>query len=1211
MSDAIILGAPRGIDYTKDFEYTTNSTSCLITKYIGTKKDVVVPSKIEGKPVVLQNSVNNASGVFTGNKNITSVKFNGGVSIANDNMSWMFHNCSNLINAPVIPANVTNMTSTFFICSNLVNAPVIPAKVTNMRSTFVGCSNLINAPAIPTNVIDMCYTFNGCDNLINAPVIPANVTSMAYTFSGCYNLINAPVIPAKVTNIYCTFGSCSNLVNAPAIPANVTNMAWTFGNCTNLINAPVIPANVTNMHYTFGSCRNLVNAPVISANVTYMGSTFSGCSNLINAPVIPANVTNMCYTFNGCYILINAPVIPANVTNMAWTFGNCYSLINVPVISANVTYMGNTFSYCRNLVNAPIIPANVTYMGNTFNGCSNLTGNIRIKSNRINNTSMQRCFHGTSLPKNVYIPSQGYNAVANTWNAAFNTTYGINGKNGVTVIDDAALDWTYTTNDTATLLTKYTGTKADVVVPTTLAAKPTLLSTGVFKDTSVNSADLQGVNFANLDMANAFNSCTNLKSVKNMSPYINQANDAFHGCTNLTGVYAQNVTGGYEGSLGEIHNAVNMFRNCHNMTRVPDFDCLYADSTNIANYSHMFENCSKLAEYDCDFMGATFVSGGTADISYMFANCQNLTYSNSFGYTLLGNVNASHSFDNTGFKYLGQITDPNYLEATSKLGMGFANLNASYMFANCKNMVVADFGAKGTAGTGSANFTNAFYNCQNLTDVKNIPNGITSANYMFSNCRKLVNIGAFKNDVKAVAFMCRNCVSLKNAVEIPDGVTSMWGTYIDCTNLTNVPITAISLNAVDMDSMFQNCRNLVTAPIIPPNASVSSTFLNCTNLTGNIVIYVNKLTSYPSTFSGTTKAKNVYIYNANTTSNMWNVWNNTTSGVNGKNGVTLINMGAWENACWTYSTSGTNTLVTKYKGAPNEVFVPKVMNGRNVVLQNSAGSTSGVFTGNSSIKRVKFENGVNITNDNMGYAFYACYNLVSAPTIPANVTNMDRAFYACRNLISAPTIPVKVTNITAAFGGCHNLVSAPAIPNNVTNMYDAFDSCYSLKSAPAIPTNVTDISRAFSGCRNLVSAPAIPASVINMGTTFSDCNNLVSAPDMSNAVNVANIAWAFYNCQNLVNAPNMSNAKNVTNMVNTFRNCVNLTRGIRIGSNRINNTSMQNCFYGTTKAKNVYVPFTGYNAIANTYNAATNSTYGISGKNGVAAIYDINTSYEG
>ena len=1180
MGEAMIRGRRTRINYAKDWQYTTNDTATLVTKYIGNKTDVVVPSKINGKPVVMQNSASNTSGVFTNNRNIKSVKFSEGVGVANNDMSWMFSGCSNLVEAPVIPSNVTILYDTFQGCYDLINAPVIPSNVTNMAFTFKTCFNLVNIVAIPEKVTNMCGTFDGCSSLINVPDIPVSVTDVNSTFDDCRRLINAPVIHASVTDMTNTFQGCSNLINAPVIPASVTEMCGTFSGCANLVNAPIIPATVTNMSNTFKSCLNLVN--------------ISDLSNVVG-------VKNMTNTFNYCVSLINAPVIPINVTDMSSTFANCQNLINAPTIPANVTNVCSTFCNCRNLVNAPILPANVINVVNTFRNCTNLTGNIHIKSNRINNTSMRDCFFDTTLPKNVYIPSRGYNPIANTWKAAFNTTYGINGKNGVTVIDDAALDWTYTTNDTATLLTKYTGTKADVTVPTTLAAKPTMLSTAVFKGTSVNSVDLSGVNFANLNMANAFNGCTNLKSVKNTSVYINQANDAFHGCTNLTGVYAQNVTGGYEGSLGEIHNAVNMFRNCYNMTRVPDFDSLATDSTNKANYSRMFDNCYKLQSYTIgSIFSHYFLKLDTVDMSYMYANCQSLGWSNSMGLALYGNTNASHAFDNTGFKYLGQMTDPNYEESTSKLSLTYTNLNASYMFANCKNMVVADFQA---SGAGSANFAYAFSNCQNLTDVKNIPNGITSANYMFSNCRKLVNISAFKNDIRAVAFMCQNCTSLKNAVEISDGVTSMWATYVNCTNLTNVPITAISLGAVDMDGTFSNCRNLVTAPIIPPNVtSMSSTFTNCANLTGNVVIYTDKMRSYPSTFSGTTKAKNVYIYNTNTTSNMWNVWNNTSSGVNGKNGVTLINMGTWENTCWTYTTSGTNTLVTKYKGTPNDVYVPKVINGRNTVLQNNVNYQSGVFTNNRSITRVKFDSNVNIATGNMYYIFYNCRNLVNAPVIPVGVTNMQCAFSSCISLINAPIIPANVTNMAWTFQNCYNLIKSPVIPANVTNMCCTLENCTNLIHAPEIPANVTYMARTFQGCYNLVNAPFIPANVTSLSNAFHSCRNLINAPVIPEKV--TNMANTFENCYGIVNAPIIP--VNVTNMINTFRNCTSLTGNIRIMSNRINNISMQNCFNGTSKTKNVYIPFTGYNSVANTHNAAINSAYGINGKNGVT-IYDINT----
>ena len=73
-------------DYSQDWEYTTNSTATLVTKYIGTNTVVITPNKIKRRPVVLQNSANSSSGVFTYNRNITSVTFNNGVTVNNNCM---------------------------------------------------------------------------------------------------------------------------------------------------------------------------------------------------------------------------------------------------------------------------------------------------------------------------------------------------------------------------------------------------------------------------------------------------------------------------------------------------------------------------------------------------------------------------------------------------------------------------------------------------------------------------------------------------------------------------------------------------------------------------------------------------------------------------------------------------------------------------------------------------------------------------------------------------------------------------------------------------------------------------------------------------------------------------------------------------------------------------------------------------------------------
>ena len=166
-----------------------------------------------------------------------------------------------------------------------------------------------------------------------------------------------------------------------------------------------------------------------------MSYMFAYCYNLTNAPNIPNSVVRMTSTFYYCNNLTQAPVIPNSVVNMASTFRNCTKLQQAPNIPNSVMDMTNAFNGCTDLREVPNIPNSVTIMSNTFRNCVNLQGNIIIKSENISN--FRNCFTGySSKIKNVYIPYQYANGVnTKTYNAAFNTRYGINGKNGVTVYD--------------------------------------------------------------------------------------------------------------------------------------------------------------------------------------------------------------------------------------------------------------------------------------------------------------------------------------------------------------------------------------------------------------------------------------------------------------------------------------------------------------------------------------------------------------------------------------------------------------------------------------------------------------------------------------------------------------------------------------------------------------------------------------------------------
>jgi hypothetical protein len=85
----------------------------------------------------------------------------------------------------------------FFKCSDLVNAPELPATELEpycYLEMFLGCTSLVDAPALPaTELKTQCYKgmFQGCTALENAPELLApKLVSLCYwnLFKDCTNL---------------------------------------------------------------------------------------------------------------------------------------------------------------------------------------------------------------------------------------------------------------------------------------------------------------------------------------------------------------------------------------------------------------------------------------------------------------------------------------------------------------------------------------------------------------------------------------------------------------------------------------------------------------------------------------------------------------------------------------------------------------------------------------------------------------------------------------------------------------------------------------------------------------------------------------------------------------------------------------------------------------------------------------------------------------
>ena len=160
----------------------------------------------------------------------------------------MFQNCSNLTDAPELPATTLANDCYYFMfygCTSLVVAPELPATTLALRcyrGMFSGCIHLEDAPELPaTSMEQQCYyeMFRNCFSLVVAPKLSAtNLQDECYSsmFYGCLKLVVAPELPSLTLPQNCydlMFYDCSSLRYIKALftstPGNYYTSNWVYG----------------------------------------------------------------------------------------------------------------------------------------------------------------------------------------------------------------------------------------------------------------------------------------------------------------------------------------------------------------------------------------------------------------------------------------------------------------------------------------------------------------------------------------------------------------------------------------------------------------------------------------------------------------------------------------------------------------------------------------------------------------------------------------------------------------------------------------------------------------------------------------------------------------------------------------------------------------------------------------------------------------------
>lgn len=270
-----------------DFKYEKSEDGCIvITEFTGKKKEVVVPEKIAGHPVV---ALGNA--VFKGNKYIVSVTIPQSVKTIGDKC---FAQCQNLKTVEL--ANVNKMGVSLFADSNNLDTLKINGLVTLTEKQFekstiknISLSNVMK-------VDEACFrdseitslSVNGCDTIGERAFASTKLKSITiskvnyieeFAFWECKELESVDI--STVTSISAgIFVNCSklktlNFDNVQVIGQDV------FRDCTAL--SDVTLSNISYLpEFMFSNCKSLNNISIPEGCKEIRSFAFDNCSSLRN-----------------------------------------------------------------------------------------------------------------------------------------------------------------------------------------------------------------------------------------------------------------------------------------------------------------------------------------------------------------------------------------------------------------------------------------------------------------------------------------------------------------------------------------------------------------------------------------------------------------------------------------------------------------------------------------------------------------------------------------------------------------------------------------------------------------------------------------------------------------------------------------------------------------------------------------------------------------
>lgn len=442
-----------------EWEYEPGEDTYTLTKYTGNAVNVVIPSVINSRSVVI-----NGTNMFANNPNVQTVRFeDDSIKYFGNTVRYMFRNCPNLVSVPDLQEGLTDMSYIYYGCQSLQNVPAIPNSISNIQFSYA-YTDIREVPTIPTTVDSLYFTFAG-SKIKSFPEITNNIKNIAYAFAEAQQLtgdiyIHAEDFPvsamrncflntSKEKNVYIPYINNGNSY-ANTMAAAYHNSFGIFDRCGVTVYYDSGAWNssdweydeddtgITLRRYIGNNPNAIVPGCIDNKKVFSNGRLFSENGIIQSVKYEPGSyISNMTEDFFSCTNLREVGNLPYYANNLTNAFAECRQLTTLPDLHEGVEIIAGICRNCVSMVTLPNVPTSVTQMSYAFYGTEISRGDVYIKSRQIANAHIYASFGGESLyTRRVHVPARGINATHNTAAAAFNDVYGIDGKNNVSVITD-------------------------------------------------------------------------------------------------------------------------------------------------------------------------------------------------------------------------------------------------------------------------------------------------------------------------------------------------------------------------------------------------------------------------------------------------------------------------------------------------------------------------------------------------------------------------------------------------------------------------------------------------------------------------------------------------------------------------------------------------------------------------------------------------------